>query len=223
MRSQSDADQVAMEWVRYITRSVSVLLFFGSVVLGSVKVSLLGKDQMTRNHYIGSFATGAFIGIPLTWIEEVNLPDSQLWYNFLAAGWLFLVWYVSFSLLFKQMVKISDEVTEMKDRHINYKETAIGHKYQTLTHHMVLYAMILWTIFLWIMLPFSQKSFFWASQVVWDVPFMVEVVIAVVLLSRVMREGDVAVELGEVTGRFDRTLLCRDGVEDEQPVTLEDM
>jgi hypothetical protein len=211
-----------LKWIRYLTRSASIVSFFGAVIISSVRVSLLDNDRMGRNHFVGGFATALFIGVPLTFIEEINLPDSQLWTNLIASAWLFIVWYVSFSIIFKQMRKISAEVNTMKANNIDYKETRIGHKYLVLTYHLVLYGVMLWAIFLWLLIPFSQQNYFWVSQLVLDGPFLIEMLGSVIMMLTVLKAGDGENEMGsEGEPRMDETLLVSSVESAHEPPRVE--
>ena len=190
--SSKSHDETPLSWVRYITRCISVGMFYCTIIIAAIRVSLPTDKRLNRNHIVGGIATGIFLGVPLTAVEGFNKSDSQLWYNFLAAVWLFMYWGLSFSLMFSGMGPLAAKVDEIRKSGINHKETPIGEQWFALTYHLNLYAFMLFTGLVWVLIPCPEKSYFWTSQVVLDVPFVFEMLLSVILFLSLKQSYDVS-------------------------------
>ena len=179
--SSSSHEETPLIWVRYMTRCLSVGMFYCTIIIAAIHVSLPTDRRLNRNHIVGGIATGVFLGVPLTCVEGFNKSDSQLWYNFLAALWLFMYWGLSFSLMFSGMGPLAAKVDEIRKSGVDHKQTAIGEQWFALTYHLNLYALMLFTGLVWVLMPYPEHVYFWTSQVVLDVPFMFEMLLSVIL------------------------------------------
>lgn len=179
--SSSSHEETPLVWVRYITRCLSVGMFYCTIILAAIHVSLPTDRRLNRNHIVGGIATGVFLGVPLTCVEGFNKSDSQLWYNFLAALWLFMYWGLSFSLMFSGMGPLAAKVDEIRKSGVDHRNTPIGEQWFALTYHLNLYALMLFTGLVWVLMPYPEHVYFWTSQVILDVPLLFEMVLSVIL------------------------------------------
>ncbi|OHS95626.1 hypothetical protein TRFO_38252 [Tritrichomonas foetus] len=168
-------------YIRYVTRALSVMLFFATIVLSAFAVSRDGK-RLHRDNIIASFATGIFIAIPVTFVEEVNKTDSELWVNFFASVFLFICWGVSFSMLFKAWNPVFEKFQALKNEGNDLQsltQTPLGKQYRALNMHTILYAIVLFTSIVYTLLPYPMKYSFVLSQFILDFSMFFELLTSI--------------------------------------------
>jgi hypothetical protein len=179
--SLSDDSPTPLTWVRYFSRATSLLLFYVTLIVAAISAAKDPNEKFVYPDFVAAFATGLFLAVPLTFIEEYNQPDSELWTRFLAAVWLFGGWLLSFSHVFKYMKRIIAKLDAMEGERSKNLQTGVGQQYMTVACHLVLYSMLLFTSLTWLLVPYPEMAYFWASQTVLDVPYLVELVFGIVV------------------------------------------
>lgn len=165
-------------YIRYVTRGISILLFYATIVLSAFTVSKDGK-RITRDNLIASFATGLFIAIPITCTESINKTDSELWINYLATVVLFICWGISFQLLNKEWNPIFNQFQELLSRGKDASQTPLGKQYRALNMHTILYAIVLFTTINYILIPYPMEYAFVLSQLLFDVSMFGELLVSI--------------------------------------------
>ena len=170
-------DSTAFTYVRYCTRAISLLLFYATIILSAFAITR-DEKRIVRDHIIASFATGIFIAVPITFIEEINKTDSELWMNLLASIFLFICWGISFSMLFKTWNKIFDLFHQQKENS-SEPDSLITRQYRALNMHTILYAIVLFTSICYVLLPYPMQYAFVLSQFVLDWSCFAELLVSI--------------------------------------------
>lgn len=165
-------------YIRYVTRGISIMLFYATIVLSAFTVSRDGK-RVTRDNLIASFATGFFIAIPITCSESINKTDSELWINYLATVLLFICWGISFQLLNKAWNPIFHQFQDLLSRGKDASQTPLGKQYRALNMHTILYAIVLFTTINYILIPYPMKYAFILSQLLFDTSMFGELLVSI--------------------------------------------
>jgi hypothetical protein len=173
-------DPTGFIYFRYALRASSVALFFATLVIASLNVIRQPHDPLDMKGFFAAFTIGLFLGIPLALAETHNFPASEIWMRLIEAVWVYICWQMSFAIAFKRMKELITAVEEAKSNP-NYKSTGVWHHYIVASYYLNLYAVTLWTSFLWVMLPFPEQLFFWTSQITVDLFFFFEFTCGVVL------------------------------------------
>lgn len=165
-------------YVRYVTRAISIMLFYATIVLSAFTVSKDGK-RVTRDNLIASFATGVFIAIPITLCESINKTDSELWINYLATVFVFICWFISFQLLYKAWNPIFNQFQSLLNEGKDVSQTPLGKQYRALNMHTILYAIVLFTSIIYVLVPYPMKYAFILSQLVIDFSMFGELLVSI--------------------------------------------
>jgi hypothetical protein len=166
--STSD-DFLALDYFRMFTRAASVCFFFVSLTVSSLDSLVASGQPFTWQEVVGSFIMGAFLGIPLVFLERYCPPESNIWEKLLAGVWLYVCWIVAFALVQKRLKAIIERIDALKKDGIDHKSSFVWEQYMSAAHHLNLYAAVLYTWLMWVLWPFPELVFFWLSQLTFDV------------------------------------------------------
>lgn len=178
--SRSD-ESFGLTNICYFTRSISLIFFYATLALSAFNISLNGQ-KFPNEYLVSSFATGIFLGVPITCTEYIRKTNSQIYVNCFASVYAFLAWTFSFSILYhKGWDPIFFVHERLKKEGKDLKDTALHKQYYTLNRHIILYAVVCLTTLFYILIPYPMKCAIVASQTILDVSLLAELLTSVIL------------------------------------------
>lgn len=179
IQNRTDNKLTGLVWTRYFSRAISFALFWFVIILSGFDVALDG--HLTLNTIITSGVTGLFLSIPLTFIELYNFADLELWSNVYSSVWLVVCWGISHLAVQSVTKPYIKKMAEIHKSGVDPFTTVCGEHFRSLNYHLIIYAMILFTSLVYILMPYPLSVAFWLSQLVLDLSTFAELITSLFL------------------------------------------